>query len=106
MNSTIPKINAIDAKFRDIASRQGIIYTRWKKALDVEILKEAGNYNIERIRTIVLVEGDHQLNSKRLGKLAMNHSDCQERKWIAAEQYGSRKRHRAIEVVLNARIID
>ena len=70
------------------------------------ILKEAGNYNIERMRTIVLVEGDHQLNSKRLGKLAMNHSDCQERKWITAEQYGSRKRHRAIEVVLNARIID
>ena len=105
-NSTHNNINAVDAKFRDIAQKKGIIYTRWKKAIDVEILKEPGNYNVERMRTIVLVEGDHQLNSKRLGKIAMRHSDCKERKWIASEQYGCRKHHRAIEVVLNARLID
>ena len=51
------------------------------------------------------IEGDHQLNSKRWGKIAMMLADG-DRKLIAAEQYGCRKNHRSIEVVLNSRLID
>ena len=57
-------INKIDTIFRDITFQNGLILSRWTQAIDVEILKEAGNYNIERQRTIVLIEGDHQLNGK------------------------------------------
>ena len=60
--------------------------------IDVEILKEQGNLNIERQRIIVLIEGDHQLNGKCLGKLVMKMADS-ENLLIAEEQYRSRKFH-------------
>lgn len=105
-NSLDPTLNSIDTIFRDITFRHGLTLTRWYKALDIELLKEPGNYNIERLRTIVLFEGDHQLNSKRLGKRAIHLADSPENTLIAAEQYGCRKHHRAIEVVLNSRLVD
>ena len=58
----------------------------------MEILKEPGNFNIERQRIIVLIEGDHQLNGKCLSKLVMKSADS-ENSLIAEEQYGSRKFH-------------
>ena len=75
--------------------------------MDVELLKDEGNYNIDRLRTIVLVEGDHNQNGKHLGKNAMRMAtDSQCTSANAPEQYGSKKYHRAIEVVLNSRLID
>lgn len=105
-NSMHDLLNDTDTIFRDISLRHGIVYKRWMKAIDVELLKEEGNFNIKRLRTIVLIEADHQLNAKRIGKIAMRRSDCRERRWIADEQYGCRKHHRAIEVVLNSRLVD
>ena len=61
-NSQVPLLNAIDAKFRDMAFRHGLVYTRWLRCVDVELLKEPGNFNIEKLRFIVLVEGDNQMN--------------------------------------------
>ena len=104
-NSKDPMLNAVDTYFRNAAFRHGKIFSRWKKAIDVEILKEQGNYNIERQRIIVLIEGDHQLNGKRLGKLVMKMADS-ENSLIAEEQYGSRKYHRATEVLLNSKLVD
>eukprot|EP00957_Ditylum_brightwellii_P151226 11515026-Ditylum_brightwellii.AAC.1 len=47
----------------------GLHYGLWKaKGIDVEILKEDGNFNIKRLQKIVQLEGDHQFDSKRLGQ--------------------------------------
>ena len=91
-NSQDPNLNKVDTLFRNAAFRHGKVYTRWKKTIDVEILKEPGNFNIERQRIIVLIEGDHQLNGKQLSKLVMKTADL-ENSLIAEEQYGSRKFH-------------
>ena len=64
----------IDATMRNIPHSIGMICERWKKVVDVELLKEAGNCNISRLRTIVLVEADHNMNGKRLGRLAMQNA--------------------------------
>ena len=71
--------------FRNLTFKHGLTLARWYQALDVELLKEPGNYKIERLCTIVLLEGDHQLNSKRLGKIAMRLADGKENKLIATE---------------------
>ena len=63
-------LKKIDTIFREMTFRKGITLQQWYKVLDVELLKEPGNYNIKRLQTIVLFEKDHQLNSKRLGKIA------------------------------------
>ena len=84
------KINAMDATFRDVTFACGKMLSGWKKALDMEILKEQGNYNIERQRIIVLIEGDHQLNAKRLGRLVMKMTDREELGLITDEQCGCR----------------
>ena len=66
-NSKDKELNEIDTIFRNLTYRCGKSLTRWKKALDVELLKEEGNFNIEKQRIVVLIEGYHQLNAKRLG---------------------------------------
>ena len=105
-NSMDPLLNKIDTLFRDVVFRCGKVYTRWKQAIDVEILEEPGNYKIDCQQIIVLIEGDHQLNGKRLGKLAMEKADKRFSLIIAREQYGSRKGHHPAEVLLNTRLVD
>jgi hypothetical protein len=81
---------------------------RWKKGLDVELCKEPGNYNLERLRTIVLLEADYNTNCKKIGRDALGSAEALsgDPAAIAPEQYGSRKRHRAAEVCLNMRLVD
>ena len=64
-------MNRVDTHFRDMTYQHRLNLGRWRRAIDVEILKEAGNYDMERQQTIVLVEGDHQLNGKKLSKTVM-----------------------------------
>ena len=44
----------------------------------MEMLKEPGNCNVEMQRIIVLMEGGHQWNAKRLGKLVVKCVDREE----------------------------
>ena len=68
-------MNKVDTMFREVLFRYGRVFTRWRLALDVEILKDPGNINIEKERIIVLIEGDHQLNAKRLSRMVMGRVD-------------------------------
>ena len=70
----------------------------------MELLKEPGNFNIERLRTIVLLEADYNMNNKLLGKTAMAHAEYYE--GLANEQYGSRKRRTATQVSVNNCLAD
>lgn len=60
-------MNKIDTKFRRICYQRGISLCRWFKGIDVELLKDPGNFDVNCLRTIVLVEADYNMNCKLLG---------------------------------------
>jgi hypothetical protein len=107
-NAEVEELATIDATLREIPYKTGYTLKRWKKGIDVELCKEPGNFNLERLRTIVLLEADYNTNCKKVGRDAMKSAEAlaKDPAAVAPEQYGSRKRHRAIEVCLNMRLVD
>ena len=69
----------------EIPMRTGFAPSRWKHATNVMILKKAGLFNIEKLRTLCLFQADHNHNNKFLGKSLMDHSI--HNNYIAQEQY-------------------
>jgi hypothetical protein len=69
---------------------------------DVEILKKAGVYDIEKMRTILLMNSEFNINNKKLGRDIMNNAE--KHGTIAREQYGSRRNHRSVIAALNKRL--
>jgi hypothetical protein len=107
-NAKITELATLDAMMREIPYKTGYVMERWKKGIDVELCKEPGNFNLERLRTIVLLEADYNTNCKKIGRDALHSAETQatDPSAIAPEQYGSRKRHRAVEVCLNMKLVD
>lgn len=95
-----PKLSALDASMRSLAYMTGFSYNRWKKGVDVQLLKKKKDYRAEKLRTILLLEADFNMNNKALGgdtmKLGERH--CA----LTKDNYGGRKGHRAPEVGLNS----
>jgi hypothetical protein len=58
---------------------------------DVEILKKAGVYDVEKMRTILLMNAEFNMNNKKLGQDMMNHAE--KHGALAREQYRSRQNH-------------
>jgi hypothetical protein len=48
---------------------------RWQKAIDCMLLKQEGNYNVDRLRTIVLFDPEANQNFKFLGRTVMAHAE-------------------------------
>ena len=69
----------------EIPFRTGFSPTRWKQATNVMILKKAGLFDIEKLRTLCLFQSDYNHNNKFLGKHLMDHSVKND--YIAKEQY-------------------
>jgi len=69
----------------------GFAPKRWKQCVDVMLLKKSGMTELSSLQTIVLFPVDCNFAFKHVGKEMMK----------IAEQYGSRKRHRAIDLALN-----
>ena len=69
----------------EIPFRSGYSPYRWRNATNVMILKEAGVYDIEKLRTIVLYEADFNHNNKFFGRATMQHTVPNKR--MAMEQY-------------------
>ena len=65
--------------------------------------KEAGNFEINRLRTILLYEADFNFNNKILAKRMIQ--TAEEAQILAPEQYGSRNKMSAIECALNKRLM-
>jgi hypothetical protein len=70
-NVEVPALAQIDANMREIPYKTGYVLKRWKKGLDVELCKEPGNFNLARLRTIVLLEPDYNTNCKKIGRDAL-----------------------------------
>jgi hypothetical protein len=67
-----------------------------------QLLKKAGIYNVELMRTIQLMHSEFNMNNKKLGRDMMSFAElCRA---LAAEQFGSRKNHQAILAALNKRL--
>jgi len=72
---------------------------RWKKCLDVMILKKAGITHLSSLRTIVLFPVDCNYAFKYVGRAMMRNAE--KGGALAPEQYGSRKFHRSIDLAVN-----
>ena len=91
-----------DATIRSLPYQYGFVPDMWKTMTDVAILKKAGVYDIGKMRTIVLMNSEYNMNNKKLGKEVM--SNAEKNKTVAPEQYGSRKNKKSIEALLNKRL--
>lgn len=89
----------IDASMRSIAYTTGYAFRRWKRGVDVQLLKRSKDYRADKLRTILLLEADFNMNNKVLGADAMKAGES--RNQLAADNYGGRKWFRTAEVSLN-----
>jgi len=70
---------------------------------DFELFKRMGVTNVEEMRTIRLMVAAYNMNNKQLGHLTMQQAE--KYNLIPKEQCGSRKRHKAINCLLNKVLI-
>jgi len=94
-----PEIMVINAALADIPLRTGFSYQRWQKGLNIMIEKTMGDFNVEKLRIILLFEADFNANNKWIGRAVMYQAE--QNKLLAEEQYGSRKFKSAIHQCLN-----
>jgi hypothetical protein len=66
------------------------------------LLKQEGNYRVDKLRTIILFDPEANQNFKFIGQKVMAHAEKHQQ--LAAEQYGSRKKKTAILHALNKRL--
>ena len=92
----------MEAQMAHIPFRGGYSPERWRHAMDVMLEKQKGNVNVDKLRTIVLMEAAFNDQNKALGRSMMYYAEQQG--IIAKEQFGSRKRMSAIEHCVNKRL--
>ena len=61
-------MNRINAHIQNLCYNKDIMLSRWLKGTGMELLKELDNYNVDRPRTIVLMEADFNMNCKLMGR--------------------------------------
>ena len=92
-------LNAVDTLLRDLPTKFGFVPPSWLSVTDVEILKKAGVYDIEKMRAVQLFAAEFNITNKMIGKKVLANAEvCNE---VADEQHGSRKNHQARLLVLN-----
>jgi hypothetical protein len=94
-----PLIAEIECRLTNIPLKSGYAPDRWKKCLDVMILKKSGNTLLNALRTIVLFPVDCNYAFKHIGREMMRLGE--QSTSLAPEQYGSRNQHRAIDLAVN-----
>ncbi len=70
-----------------------------EKGTEYQLEKSPGNFNVEKLRIILLFEADFNANNKWLGQAVM--LNAEQYNMMAPEQYGSRKQKSAIAQCLN-----
>jgi hypothetical protein len=71
----------------------------WQSGTDVMIPKTTASLRVDKLRTILLLDPEFNQNNKHLGRSLMTQAESYSQ--MPPEQYGSRKKHRSIEAVLN-----
>ena len=96
------KLAEMDASMRSVAYTTGFVYKRWKRGLDVQLLKRVALWLAEKLRTILLLEADFNMNNKALGADAMRMGE--RNNWFTRDNYGGRKGMQAVEISMNAQL--
>ena len=94
-----PDLNRIDTSLRDIATRLGIDFTSWKIIIDFQILKKKGDFHVDTMRCIQLMDAKLNMMNKHVGRRTLVHAE--KAKAVAKDHYGSRKHHDSRKAVLN-----
>jgi hypothetical protein len=89
----------LDCALTRIPLETGYSPKRWQRCVDVMTKKKSNRSDIENLRTICLFEADANYAFKHIGRQMMLNAELHST--LAKEQYGSRKRHRAIDLALN-----
>ena len=92
----------LDASMRSLAYTTGYSYNRWKKGMDVQLLKRSMDYRAEKLRTILLLEADFNMNNKALGADMMTAGERLGA--LACNNYGGRKKLQAAEISMNQQL--
>jgi hypothetical protein len=98
-----PDISNFHYLMAEIPLHTGYSPERWQNATNVMILKKAGLYSLDKLRTLVLYEADFNHNNKFYGQTTMHHSIIGNNK-IAKEQY-SVPGKKSIDHALNRRFV-
>jgi len=64
-------IAVMNAKMAEMPLTTRYAPTRWKKGLNIMLQKQTGNLNVKKLRMIVLIEADFNMNNKWLGRAIM-----------------------------------
>jgi hypothetical protein len=91
-----------EATMANIPLLSGYSPPRWWKAVDCMLLQWEGNYQVDKLRTIVLFDPEANHIFKYIGRTVMAHAETHHQ--LAAEQYGSCKKKTAILHALNKRL--
>jgi len=94
-----PILAQFDASQRSLSYANSYSFRRWKFGVDVQLLKRAGNHQADKLRTILCLEGDHNMNNKKIGRTAMWNGERTNA--LARDNLGGRKGMRAVEVSMN-----
>jgi hypothetical protein len=92
-------ITELDALLADIHLQTGYSPIIWRVAIDALLLKKAGVTPVEKLRTIVMFQGDFKYLNKYIGRHMMKDGEAYEQS--AWEQYGSREGNKVIDQALN-----
>jgi len=82
-----PTIAIFNARLANLGFTTGYLLKRWRMGLNVILEKMAGNFNVEKLRIILLFERDFNNNNKWLGRAVM--FNAEEHQQMAPEQYDS-----------------
>ncbi len=96
--ATDKMISFLELDLLNIALKSGYSPERWKKLMDVMILKKSGVTHLSSLRTIVLFPVDCNFAFKHIGWEMMKAAEATYSS--APEQYDSRKYYRAIDLAV------
>jgi len=82
-----------------IPLKTGYVPSRWHSFVDIMVPKKAGYTHLGGLHTIVLFPVDCNFAFKHIGWSMMR--VVEKNKSLACEQYGSRRKHRVIDLVVN-----
>lgn len=88
----------LDALTRAIPLQHGFAPPEWDPMTDLSIPKKEDVLRADKMRTIVLMASQYNMNNKWYGRKFMKHNEALGT--IPNEQEGSRKGHRSVEVAL------
>ena len=88
------------AMFIQLVCQSGTYLNRWSTGLTVMLEKVAGNFRVDKLRAILLMEADFNFANKLLFGSRMIHR-AEQRKVLPIENYGSRNDHCSIEIALS-----